>query len=216
MDPHKHRKDLIDYYNARSSYYDLTYSIDALQEQFSSLAHRIAEAFEGHVVLEVACGTGYWTQVLSQSAKSVLATDAAGKALDVARSRDYPNGNVAFQNEDALELAGVQREFSAGFHFRWFSHIHTSHVVPFLDTFHSKLLPGARVLFGDDSAQTGGMLDEDGNYFSIRKVKDGRGFPILKNLPREEDLLSLLRHKAHDIHFSSFENFWLVEYLLNE
>ena len=42
--------------------------------------------FAGAKVFEVACGTGYWTEVLARSAASVFATDINDEVLAVARS----------------------------------------------------------------------------------------------------------------------------------
>ena len=42
--------------------------------------------FSGASVIEVACGTGYWTQLISSFAVNVLAIDAATETLAIAGS----------------------------------------------------------------------------------------------------------------------------------
>jgi len=214
MDIKTHNRDLLEYYRARSAYYDLTYTIEAQQEELACIAAALKELFSGRRVLEVACGTGYWTEILSGASESVLATDAVEGVLDVARSREIKRGNVVFRRADAFDLEGVEREFTAGFHFRWISHIHTSELSRFLKTFHGKLRPGAPVAFGDDSMQAKTKFDDEGNFYSIRKVKDGSRFAILKNRPREDDLTKLLGEVATDIRYRCFDHFWLVDYRL--
>jgi ubiquinone/menaquinone biosynthesis C-methylase UbiE len=55
----------------------------------------------GADVLEVACGTGYWTEVLIRSAATVLATDINEEMLSLARSRDIDPQRIVFQRADA-------------------------------------------------------------------------------------------------------------------
>ena len=50
--------------------------------------------FSGVSVIEVACGTGYWTQLISSFAVNVLAIDAATETLAIAEPR-IPNENFS-------------------------------------------------------------------------------------------------------------------------
>ncbi|MHC4597625.1 MAG: class I SAM-dependent methyltransferase [Planctomycetota bacterium] len=210
----EHKKNLIDYYAARASYYDLTYEIPEIQDDLAAIGARLKPHFAGRRVLEVGCGTGYWTRILSETAESVLATDPAEETLEIARAKTYPRNNVDFRKEDAFQLAPVEGEFTAGFHFRLISHVPKSRVKKLLASHHAKLRPGAAVAFGDDRGAGFTALDREGNMGHVRKVKDGRSFPIIKNPLTEKHLREILDGVAHHIRYTANEYFWLIEYEL--
>ena len=91
----------------------------AASREYAEFSPRMMGAFAGDVadrlevddstnVLEVAAGTGAFTQTIAQRAGSVLATDFAPKMIEVLRERMQAAGvaNVAYQVMDgqALEL----------------------------------------------------------------------------------------------------------------
>ncbi len=84
--------DLIDYYTRRALEYERIYHKPERQEDLGTLRLLVAEQLADREVLEIACGTGYWTEVIAPAARSVVATDASEAVMDVARHKTYPEG----------------------------------------------------------------------------------------------------------------------------
>src|SRR5271167_3603471 len=95
---------LVDYYAKRAGEYERIYHKPERQHDLAILKQRCAEIFTGDEVLEIACGTGYWTQIISQTAKSVSATDINEEVLEIARSKNY-GCEVGFEKADAFDLS---------------------------------------------------------------------------------------------------------------
>lgn len=59
------------YYARRAGEYERVYTLPAWQPGIAELRRRVAALFAGRRVFEVACGTGYWTELLAAIASSV-------------------------------------------------------------------------------------------------------------------------------------------------
>src|SRR6266480_1914240 len=94
---------LQEYYHRRAPGYDSLYHRADRQEELDEAAKILQQIFFGKEVLEIACGTGYWTERISQTAKFIFASDINESMLAIARSRSYP-GNVLFSLEDFYHL----------------------------------------------------------------------------------------------------------------
>ena len=118
------RDPVAEYYDARAPVYDETAGyLDPLAERLrATIKPKLRKILEGRRVLEIACGTGYWTQVISGSAESILATDINHSMIEMARRRLRGNHNVDFLVTDAYTLGGVRGSFDAAF----------AYVIPFL------------------------------------------------------------------------------------
>ena len=137
----------------------------------------VPSKFAGARVLEIACGTGYWTQFIAPVALHVTALDAAPETLDIARGR-VPGTNVEFLVGDAYDLP-QQRELRLrrvrGF---WFSHVPRARQREFLVGLNAALRPGARVVLLDNRYVEGSSTpvtehDADGNGYQARRLADG-------------------------------------------
>jgi demethylmenaquinone methyltransferase/2-methoxy-6-polyprenyl-1,4-benzoquinol methylase len=211
--------DLIDYYSRRADEYDKIYAKPERQDDLAALRSLARGMFAGHDVLEVACGTGYWTQVISESAKSILATDTNQEVLEIARQKKYPGANVVFQQADAFTLDGVTGHFTAGFAGFWWSHISKTRIRPFLERFHQKLCRGALVVFMDNNYVEGSSTpvtrrDSDGNTYQKRKLENGVGFDVLKNFPTEAALRGAVSSHTGNAVVTQFTYYWCLRYTL--
>ena len=83
------KTDLVDYYAKRANEYERIYQKPERQKDLANLRKLFRQAFAGHSVLEIACGTGYWTQVVAETAKSITATDINDDVLQIARAKNY-------------------------------------------------------------------------------------------------------------------------------
>ena len=83
------------YYAQRASTYDTIYQKLERQADLNKLQERVSAALSNQRVIEVACGTGYWTEKYAPKASSVHATDINQVMLDLAQSKHYPDGTSA-------------------------------------------------------------------------------------------------------------------------
>jgi len=206
------------YYDARAPVYDETagYRDPEGERLREPIKARYRELFKGHDVLEIACGTGYWTAAIAEAANSVLATDVNASVIGIAQERCRGLPSVRFQLADAYALEGVPTGFTAGMAIWWWSHIPKHMIHPFLSALHSKLRPGSPVLFRDQLPYPGPprRQDSDGNTLEQRTLPDGSSFEIVKNFPTEQELREALHGCADDVHYfpRAHQKHWELTY----
>ena len=210
---------LVDYYRRRAVEYEAIYARPERQQDLSVLRKQIPEKLAGATVLEIACGTGYWTQEIARAAKRVLATDVAEEPMRIAQAKSYPAGKVAFETADAYALGEALGRFDAAFAGFWWSHVPRERVAEFLGSLHARLEPGSRVLLldnlyveGNSTALAG--IDAAGNTYQMRRLGDGTHVRVLKNFVSEEELRTQLAPHAAGFSYRPFEYYWLAEYVL--
>ena len=143
---------LVEYYSQRAPEYEEIYQrADPIrQAELGQIAAIIRQTFAKSRVLEVACGTGFWTKILVEIAENVVATDASTTMLDLAREKVGSHGAIRFEEADAYELAMVPGEFDAGLANFWLSHVPRARLERFLEQFHARLGSGAIVFMADN------------------------------------------------------------------
>src|SRR5689334_12775300 len=114
---------MVAYYAQRAWEYERVYQKPERQQDLRRLRDFVERACAGAHVLEIACGTGYWTAVAARSASSILAVDINDEVLSIARSKPMGPAVVTFFREDAYSLPDYSRRFTLGFGAFWWSHI---------------------------------------------------------------------------------------------
>lgn len=204
------------YYAARASEYDRIYQKPERQADLAELRRWLPARFAGAHLLEVACGTGYWTQYVAPVAASVVAIDAAPETLEIARSRPA-NASVRFHVADAYQLPSDLGSFDAALAAFWLSHVPIARRREFLTGLSAVLSPGARVVLLDNRFVPGSNTpfserDAGGNTYQLRTLGDCSEHRVLKDFPTEEELRGCLTGIGEGVSYTAWEYYWAVEY----
>ncbi|MCW5557627.1 MAG: methyltransferase domain-containing protein [Verrucomicrobiae bacterium] len=208
---------MIDYYGRRAQEYERIYQKPERQADLARLREHLQHTLAGRRVLELACGTGYWTAAIAGAADSILATDASEAVLEIARAKRLDPVRVSFLRADAYHPLQRSRDFTAGLAAFWWSHIPRARLAAFLARFHAALLPGARVVFTDNRFVSGSSTpicrtDADSNTYQMRHLEDGSSHEVLKNFPSAEELRNILEPYSDTIQMTLFDYFWCMTY----
>lgn len=210
---------MVTYYTDRAQEYERIYHKPERQADLRELRNLIERTFAGTDVFEVACGTGYWTEILARTAASVFATDINEEVLAIARSKSFDTRKVTFSREDAYALPVSSQKFTGGLSVFWWSHIPKAKIQGFLQGFHRVLYPGARVVFIDNAYVEGSSTpifrtDEQCNTYQLRRLDDGSTHEVLKNFPTKSDLFSAVDGLATDVRVEFLHYYWILSYVL--
>jgi len=179
------------YYDQRASEYDDWYLLvgryarRADHAQWKAdlrvLAER-ARAFGIGQLLEIACGTGWWTREFAPHTR-VTAVDFAPAMLNVARERQRSMSLGAdFVRADAYHLPFRADSFDSCFAGCWMSHVPNARLSELLDGVRRVLKKGAPMMVID----TGVPSNEPGRpapgteYYNPRILNDGSRHRVLK------------------------------------
>jgi ubiquinone/menaquinone biosynthesis C-methylase UbiE len=203
------------YYRARAAEYDLVYDKPERRPDLARLREWLPGLLAGRRVLEVAAGTGYWTDVLAERAMSVVATDVNAATLDVAMGRRAWPETVRFVEADAFGLGRVEGVFDAAFAGFFWSHVRLQDLDRFLAGVAGRLEPGATVVFVDNrfvdgSNHRSARTDADGNTYQQRTLAGGTTWEVLKNFPTAELVRQRLRTVSQNVTVTQLEYYWVA------
>lgn len=206
-----------EYYAKRAPEYEAVYEKPERQHDLAALGALLRRLLRGHDVLELACGTGYWTAIVAPIARSVLATDLATEMLALARAKRYPPGRVAFARADALALSGVAPRYTAGLAAFWWSHVPRTQIADFLRGFHRCLMPNAWVVcldnrFVNGSSTAIARTDPAGDTYQRRRLADGTEYEVRKNFPTAADLRAAVSPFADEVTVTELTYYWCLAY----
>lgn len=210
---------LEDYYRRRAGEYERIYEKPERQSDLKRLREIVPALLDGRRVLEIACGTGYWTQFVAERAVSVLATDINDTVLSLARRKAYPRGNVSFARLDIYSEQRMAQRFDAGLAAFWWSHVPRENLARFVEHFHRRLQADALVVYLDNRYVEGSSspftrVDARGNTYQTRTLDDGSHYEVLKNIPDASELADALGDSARSLEFVELEYFWYASYRL--
>lgn len=219
-------REQIAYYRAFAPEYDRWYhrpwgELDEVTRRRMDLCEEIAAEFrtevEGRRVLEIACGTGWWTERLAPAASSMTALDSAPEAIDVARSRTEEGVRYVVTDVFSWEPDGGYDLVVFGF---WLSHVPLGWFEEFWGLVGRALAPGGRALFVDKLWDDDVSLrrprpafrisDDPKTGTAVRRVEDGREFRIADVYYEPEELEARLRALGWDAEVRARRPFFYV------
>ncbi|MGE7884754.1 class I SAM-dependent methyltransferase [Bacillus sp. NPDC094077] len=207
------------YYSNRANEYEAVYyrNDPIRQEEQRMLEGQLKGICKGRNVLEVACGTGYWTKYVIDVATHVTAIDYSDEVLAIAKGKELSKEKVTFQKGNAFKLEQMKDTFQGAYANFWFSHIKKEEITSFLKQFHRVLQKGATVCFADNmfNEGIGGELvrkENDSNTYKLRILSTGEGYEIVKNYYTEEELQVLFQPFGDELQIYIGECFWWITY----
>ncbi|HKA44895.1 MAG TPA: class I SAM-dependent methyltransferase [Burkholderiales bacterium] len=205
------------YYAARAREYEKIYEKPERQADLRKLEVLLPDMLAGRRVLELACGTGYWTQFLIRKAEHIVAVDASPETLELAVAKELPSQQVEYQVADVYELSAALGTFDGAFAGFWWSHVPVRDQPRFLKSLDERLRPGARIALLDNRYVEGNSTpishrDDDGNTFQRRRLDDGSEHVVLKNFPTEQQLRRVIGAYGRKMEFLRLQYYWVFCY----
>src|SRR6266705_4597535 len=171
-----------------------------------------AEKLVGNV-LEIASGTGIWTEVLVKNATSVTAIDSSPEMNERSMLRLKGNPQVRYVTADFYDWTPDRAYDAVTFSF-WISHVPASKLDEFVSKVSQCLTPRGRVFFADQQREAikYEILDQPGGEVAARTLDDGRTFRVLKHFYSPEEIKeSFLRNSIETRISNTPTHFYYVD-----
>jgi demethylmenaquinone methyltransferase/2-methoxy-6-polyprenyl-1,4-benzoquinol methylase len=200
----------------RRGRYDLGQEANARWFAEANQVFTILEALkiEGHI-LELAPGTGIWTERFLRTASSITAVDSSSEMIAINRAR-VGSDRVSYLQADLFTWQPTIKYDAVCFCF-WLSHVPIERLDLFFSSVAMALRPGGKVFFVDSHRKTSGAsveheLPEELVQVERRRLNDGREFNIVKNYYEPVSLAAHFASSGFDIAVRETETFFLYGY----
>ncbi|MGI5011151.1 MAG: class I SAM-dependent methyltransferase [Janthinobacterium lividum] len=212
------RNAVADFYTAIADHYDAQFhdeSDEDRQDDLDDVAEQVADLMRGHTVLELGCGTGYFTDVIAETATSVLATDISEAMLNVAREHGEGLENVEYRVVDALNLPTDIGKFTAVFAGFLWSHFRKEQQDAFLAGLRARIGKDALLVLIDDeyvegASPTVARTDAQGNTWAQFVDAEGNRHELPKNYPTDSALRKRLGTAVREIKIGRWDSCWAL------
>jgi 2-polyprenyl-3-methyl-5-hydroxy-6-metoxy-1,4-benzoquinol methylase len=205
--------DMVEYYRARAAEYDEWWERKGRYNQgpernaawFAEMRDVFA-AFDAldmrGDVLELAPGTGIWTERLIRTAAKITAVDASEEMIAINGAK-VGCDRISYVIADLFAWQPDRQYDGVCFGF-WISHVPADRLDAFLRTVAAALKPGGKVFFVDGRREptttaTNHVLPEIGEQVMTRILNDGRSYQIVKNFYDPDALAARCRAAGLDV-----------------
>jgi 2-polyprenyl-3-methyl-5-hydroxy-6-metoxy-1,4-benzoquinol methylase len=216
-------QDQIEYYRARAGEYDEWFYRkgrydrgaelnQAWFDEAEKVMNELHQLPRAEHILELACGTGIWTQQLAQVGDHVTAIDASAEVIAINRDK-LQSAVVEYQQHDLFAWE-PDREYDLVFFSFWLSHVPPEKLDGFLDKVRRATNIGGRVFAVDSLPDNTSSATNHQNYqtdgiYHTRKLNDGQEFKIVKIFYEPSDLQQKLAAHGFDAQVkTSGRYFW--------
>jgi demethylmenaquinone methyltransferase/2-methoxy-6-polyprenyl-1,4-benzoquinol methylase len=213
----------IAYYRARAHEYDEWFLRQGhydrgpeLNRQWFSEVEQVHKALDQFApagrILELACGTGLWTEQLVRHAEHITAVDASPEMLAINQGR-VGSSKVRHVQADLFKWR-PDEQYNVVFFGFWLSHVLPERFHAFWDLVRSSLTPEGRVFFVDSlynptSTAIDHRLSEHQPTTLTRRLNDGRTFRIVKVFYEPDELTAKLNDLGWNIRVQTTANYFL-------
>ncbi len=198
------------------------------QAEAAEVRRALAETHLTGQVLDVAAGTGIWTQELLKTADHVTALDSSPEMFELNQQRVQSDNKVTYTLTDLFYWQPVMT-YDAIFMGFWLSHVPPALLYDFIGTMAGALKPGGKLFFVDSrpelsstsrdmvevlaehlskQAESPASLESDYSAMT-RRLNDGREFQVVKVFYLPTDLTD--RFSTHDFQMTvnQTQNFFI-------
>jgi ubiquinone/menaquinone biosynthesis C-methylase UbiE len=194
------------YYRARATEYDEWWQRrgrfdrgSAMSDEWDRQVSEVAAALEAFdatgEVLELAGGTGWWSQRLARTADRLTVVDSSPETLDLNRKR-VGRSDIEYIVTDLFSWQ-PQRTYDVVFFFFWLSHVPRQRFSAFWSLVQTCLAPSGRVFVIDNRNPDRSDFEDayvvrGGPELDLRRLHDGSQYQVVEIFYEPEELRSLL------------------------
>lgn len=185
----------ITYYRARASEYDQWFyrvgrydrgetSNKQWFAEVETVVHILYQLGSMDTALELACGTGIWTEQLLKIAQHIDAVDASPEVINLNRTKLNNAPQVTYHQADLFAWQPTQTYDLVTFCF-WLSHVPPEKLTEFMQKVWQSVKPGGKVFMVDSRPKMeitthDISIDVHDEYRQHRTLNDGTAFEIVK------------------------------------
>ena len=166
-------------------------------------------------ILELACGTGLWTQHLLPNATRITAVDAVDEVIAINKNR-LQSPLVQYIKADIFEWT-PDNKYEVIFFAFWLSHVPAERFETFWALIDDALIPGGRVFLIDSlydwtSTARDHLLGAKQDTMIKRRLNDGREFSIVKVFHQAKQLSNRLQNMGWQFTLKETPHYFLYGY----
>jgi SAM-dependent methyltransferase len=218
-------REQLDYYRQRAAEYDQWWLRQGrydrgpvLNAQWFAEASKVRSALvafrpQGRI-LELACGTGLWTEQLLPFADELTAIDGSREMLAINAGR-LGSSLVRYIEADLFDWRPAAEErFDTIFFGFWLSHVPPEKFAEFWNLVDSCLAPGGRIFFVDSryqetSTAVDHILPERSATVLQRRLNDGREYQVFKIFYDRNELTQYLAYLGWSCEIEETSNYFI-------
>ncbi|MEE9443699.1 MAG: class I SAM-dependent methyltransferase [candidate division Zixibacteria bacterium] len=210
------RDQTIEYYQKRAAEYDKIYYRDnpMRQAELKDLYGLSQGVLSKLSVLDIACGTGFWTRIISEQAREITGIDINQATLDEAGKKEY-NCPVEFIPGDWRKIPEIDKQFDGLLMTYVLSHVKRQDSDTLRETIKNIIPAGSPAFICDNNLicemEKELIWDKEKiNSYKLRKLENGKKYMILKNYFDNEELLRIFEQWGKVRRFIFKDYYWAV------
>jgi len=213
----------IDYYRARASEYDEWFYRQGRYDRGEEINKRWFQEVDivkselqriGKVnkILELASGTGIWTQELLKIGNKITALDASQEVIEINRHK-LNSPNVKYSQIDLFAWE-PDAEYDLVFFSFWLSHVPPELLNLFLNKVYKSVHVGGQLFMIDSrfeptSTAKNHMIEDDESIYITRKINNGQEYQIVKVFYQPDKLRSHLHKTGFQADVKLTDNYFI-------